>query len=223
MPDKHQYLCNVPRIYDGLDHLLKTDPVFGALGISPGAIRRDYIGPGFPGLVRIVIGQQVSVQAADSLWRRFEEAVPSLTPGSVLILGPDDMRRCGLSHQKARYIRGLAAAVREKRFDPQALAHMSDAQVYEAVTALDGFGHWSAEMFMIFGLARPDIWPAGDLGIQEGLRLYAGRDDRPDLGETQQAGKAFAPYRTAAALLLWYMKGAAAGKEKAPRRRLRGA
>lgn len=196
----------MPRIFEGLEHLLTRDPVFGKLDISAADIRREYVGPGFPGLVRIVIGQQVSVQAADSLWRRFEGGIPNVTPNSVLVLKQDEMRALGLSHQKARYIRELALAVNEARFDPLALDHLSDDEVYESICALNGFGKWSAEMFLIFGLARPDVWPAGDLGIQEGLRKYLGIDERPDAARTLKEGRRFAPYRTAATLLLWHLK-----------------
>lgn len=196
----------MPRIYEGLEHLLTRDPVFSTLGVQVADIRREYVGPGFPGLVRIVIGQQVSVQAAASLWRRFEGGIPNVTPNSVLVLQQDDMRALGLSHQKARYIRELAAAINEARFDPLALDHLSDEQVYEAICALNGFGHWSAEMFLIFGLARPDVWPVGDLGVQEGLRKYLAIEERPDAARTKKEGARFAPYRTAAALLLWHMK-----------------
>jgi len=206
LPDKPQYLFHVPRIYDGLEYLLEKDPVFSKLGIAPADIRRSYVGPGFAGLVRIVIGQQVSVQAADSLWKRFEDGIPSVTPNSVLVLKQDDMRKLGLSHQKARYIRDLATAINEKRFDPMGFDDLTDLQVYESICALNGFGNWSAEMFLIFGLARPDVWPAGDLGIQEGLRKYLGVKKRPDIERTMKEGKRFAPYRTAASLLLWHLK-----------------
>ena len=208
LPDKStdQYLFHVPRIYEGLEYLLENDPVFSALPIEAKDIKREYIGPGFPGLARIVIGQQVSAQAADSLWRRFEQGLPNVTPNAVLILNQDEMRTLGLSHQKARYIRELATAINEGRFDPLALEDLGDEEVYEAVMALKGFGAWSAEMFLIFCLARPDVWPAADLGIQEGLRKYLGQEERPDFEQTKKEGARFAPYRSAASLLLWHIK-----------------
>ncbi len=206
MPDLPQYLCHVPRIYEGLDYLIANDPVFSALGVRPEQFARPYYGPGFPGLSRIVIGQQVSTQAADALWRRFEDGLPNVTPNAVLILNQDEMRSLGLSHQKARYIRELATKINEGTFDPAALEQMDDDAVYEAVLALNGFGAWSAEMFLMFCLARPDVWPAGDLGIQEGLRRYLGLAERPDQAQTKKEGARFAPHRTAASLLLWHMK-----------------
>lgn len=206
MPDKPQYLYQIPRIYDGLDYLLENDPVFSGLGVRPEDFQREYIGPGFPGLARIVIGQQVSTQAADSLWKRFEAGMPAITPNAVLILKPDDMRAMGLSHQKARYIRELAQAINDGRFDPLALDHLADEDVHDAIVELKGFGTWSAEIFLMFCLARPNIWPAGDLGLQEGLRCYLDLEERPDFARTKKEGARFEPYRTAASLLLWHLK-----------------
>lgn len=201
-----QHLYQVPRIHDGLEHLLNNDPVFNALGIKPADIKREYVGPGFPGLVRIVIGQQVSTQAADSMWHKFVQGMPNVTPNSVLILNQDELRSFGLSYQKAGYIRGLAEKINNGEFDPLNLDHLSDEEVFKEVTALKGFGPWSAEIFLMFCLARPDVWPAGDLGIQEGLRKYLDVKERPDQEQTKKEGERFAPYRTAASLLLWYMK-----------------
>jgi DNA-3-methyladenine glycosylase II len=206
LPSKEDYLYQIPRIYDGLEYLLGSDKVFSSLSLSPKDIKREYTGPGFAGLVRIVIGQQVSTQAASALWKKFCEAVPSVTPNAVMLLGPDELRDIGLSHQKAGYIKGLAGQVIEGSLDPGGMEGLSDKQIYKNITALKGFGEWSAEMFLIFGLARPDVFPAGDLGIQEGLRRYHGLDKRPDEERSLAYGQAFKPYRTAAALLLWHLK-----------------
>ena len=164
------------------------------------------MGAGFPGLVRIVIGQQVSTKAAESLWNRFENELPNVTPNAVLVLSDEDMRKLGLSYQKASYIRGLAEAVKAKKFDPVALEHATDEEVHTAITALKGFGGWSAQMYLMFGLARPDVWAPGDLGIQEGLKTYLKKKERPTPQQAEKHGKRFAPHRTAASLLLWHLK-----------------
>lgn len=200
------YLHQVPRIRSDLEELIGNDAVFSRLSIDIDDFKWGYIGPGFPGLVRIVMGQQVSTAAADSMWRKITEYLPCITPNAVMTLSDGEMRLLGLSAQKAKYIRGLAEAVRHKTFDPEALEHEKDEDIYTAITALNGFGNWSAEMFLMFGLARPDVWPAGDLGIQEGLRKYRGEDIRPDAAATLAAGSLFAGRRTAAALLLWHLK-----------------
>lgn len=201
------YLHQIPRIRNDLEHLLEHDPVFSKRSIALNDFHWPYMGPGFEGLVRIVIGQQLSTQAAASLWNRFKKEMPCFTPNAVLALKDDDMRGYGLSYQKASYIRGLAEAIRATTFDPAALEEMDDAAVHDAITALKGFGGWSAQMFLMFGLARPDIWAPGDLGIQEGLRIYLKKKERPAPEQAAKHGGRFAPRRTAASLLLWHLKG----------------
>ena len=202
-----KHLYHIPRIREGMELLLLNDPVFKTWGLTPEDFPRPYYGAGFPALCRIVIGQQVSTHAADALWKRFEEGLPNVTPNAVLILKQDELRQLGLSQQKANYIFNLAEKINAGDFDPQALEHMDDAAVYKAVTDLKGFGNWSAEIFLMFCLARPDVFPAGDLGIQEGLRKYYKMEQRPNEQQALEAGEHFAPHRTAASILLWHLKG----------------
>jgi DNA-3-methyladenine glycosylase II len=202
------YLHQVPRIRDGIEHLLANDPVFGKRRVKPEDLDWSYHGPGFAGLVRIVIGQQISTAAANALWERFKARVPCIRPSSILALDDDDMRMLGLSYQKASYIRGLARAVKEKKFDPDGLQLLTDQEVFDQITALRGFGSWSAQMYLMFCLARPNVWPSGDLGIQEGVKLYGDLSERPDKKRTEKEGTRFAPYCTAASLLLWHLKQA---------------
>jgi DNA-3-methyladenine glycosylase II len=209
MPRGATYLHELPHIREGLDYLCTHDKVFAKFNPDFSAFTWRLNGDGFPGLARIVMGQQVSTSAAAAMWRKFESGVPKITPAAVLKLTEDELRAFGLSRQKVKYIHGLADAVKSKALDPDNLAHLSDDEVYAAITALKGFGNWSAEMFLMFGLARPDIWPAGDLGIQEGLRKYLRAAHRPDFEKTMKYGRKFAPRRTAAALLLWHMKAVA--------------
>lgn len=201
-----KYLYEIPHIRTGLDHLLLNDRVFKKLDIAPEHLTWRYTAPGYDSLVRIVIGQQVSTKAAQSIWEKFKKELKTVTPARVMKMHDDDLRALGLSGQKVKYIRGLSEAIHEKSFDPHALDDLSDEGVYEAVTALKGFGRWSAEMYLMFSLARPDIWPAGDLGIQDGLRVYHRRAVRPTAEEALKLGRRFAPHRTAAAILLWHLK-----------------
>jgi len=201
-----KYLHQIPRIRRGLETLLEKDPVFSQMDIDIGQFRWPYYGPGFSGLVRIVIGQQISTQAANALWERFEEKLPAVRPAVMLAMKPDDMRALGISHQKADYIWGLAEAVKSGVFNPDALSDLPDETVYETITLLKGFGAWSAQMYLMFCLAREDVWPSGDLGIQEGLRVYHQREVRFSALEAEDEGVKFAHHRTAAALLLWHLK-----------------
>lgn len=200
------YLYEIPHIREGLDHLLLNDRVFKRMDIEPEHLEWRYTAPGYDSLVRIVIGQQVSTKAAQSIWERFKKELKTVTPARVMKMHDDELRALGLSGQKVKYIRGLSEAIQSKKFNPHALEHLSDDAVYESVTALKGFGRWSAEMYLMFSLARPDVWPAGDLGIQDGLKIYHRRAERPTAEEALKMGKKFAPHRTAAAILLWHLK-----------------
>lgn len=199
------YLHELPDIRAGLDHLLLKDRVFKKLDITPDRLTWRYTAPGYESFIRIVIGQQVSTKAAASIWERFQKELKTVTPARVLKMHDDDLRALGLSGQKVRYIRGLSEAVQSKTFDPQALETLADDEVYEAITALKGFGRWSAEMYLMFSLARPDIWAPADLGIQNGLKIYHRRAARPTAEEALRMGKKFAPHRTAASILLWHL------------------
>lgn len=196
----------LPHIRSGLDHLCAHDPVFSAKNINLDDFTWPYYGPGLPGLVRIVLGQQVSTFAANSLWARFKAHVPVITPDTILTLADEDMRALGLSGQKIKYIRNLAQVMTDGSFDPDKLDKLSDEDVHAAIVALHGLGAWSAHMYLMFGLARPDVWAPGDLGIQEGIKLYHQRDTRPTALQAEQEGTRFAPHRTAASLLLWHLK-----------------
>lgn len=199
------YLHELPDIRAGLDHLLLKDRVFKKLDITPDRLTWRYTAPGYESFIRIVIGQQVSTKAAASIWERFQKELKTVTPARVLKMHDDDLRALGLSGQKVRYIRGLSEAVQSKTFDPHALETLADDEVYEAITALKGFGRWSAEMYLMFSLARPDIWAPADLGIQNGLKIYHRRAARPTAEEALRMGKKFAPHRTAASILLWHL------------------
>lgn len=200
-----QYLHQIPHIREGIDHLLLNDRVFKKLDVAPEQLLWRYTPPGYDSFVRIVIGQQVSTKAAQSIWERFKKEFKTVTPAKVLKRSDDELRALGLSGQKVKYIRGLSEAVQGKSFDPHALEHLHDDEVYAAITELKGFGRWSAEMYLMFSLARPDIWAPADLGIQNGLKIYHKRAERPSAEEALKMGKKFAPHRTAASILLWHM------------------
>ena len=161
---------------------------------------------GMAGLIRIVIGQQVSTKAAASLWQKFTDQFNPADPHPLIAAEDDVLRGCGLSRQKVGYVRGLAQAIAEKTLQPESWHNKSSDDVIAEITALKGFGLWSAQMFLMFNLARPDIWPHGDLGIQTGLGIYLGRDERPSEKETMGHRHLFEGRETAAALLLWGIK-----------------
>lgn len=200
-------LHQLPPIRASLDRLIAQDEFFSSLDIDYSRFDWPHMGGGFAGLVRIVAGQQVSTSAAKAIRLRTEAAINPLTPENLIKQGAETLRECGFSRPKAGYILGAAEAVQSGALDMDALAQKDEQDITKELTALKGFGPWSAQIYLMFGLARPDIWPAGDLGIQEGLRLYLGQDERPDEAQTQIEGARFKGDRTAASLLLWYTKG----------------
>ena len=167
----------------------------------PPSRRREH---SFESLARIVIGQQLSVKAAATIAQRVEETVGgALQPETVLATAPDQLRAAGLSRQKIGYLQSLAEAAISGDLPIENLPNLTDDEVEAAITAVRGFGRWSAHMYMMFSLGRPDIWPSGDLAVRVGFGRIMGWEDRPDEKKVIHEGGAFSPYRSALALLCW--------------------
>jgi DNA-3-methyladenine glycosylase II len=196
-------------IKPGLTKLLKSDPVFSLFENKKelGAFARIKRDGDFPAMIGAILGQQVSVAAARAMWQKLLLACKGdVTPRKFLKLTDEDLRACGFSRQKVIYARGLAEAILEKTFLPENLLEMEDEEVIAEITKLKGFGVWSAHMYLIFSLGRPDVWPVGDLGVVIGAQYYLKKKDRPDLKLMEKLGGRFEGHRTAAALLLWDLK-----------------
>lgn len=185
-----------------------------ALAVDHSAVRQAIAQVGYPpsrrrehsfeSLVRIVIGQQLSVKAAATIAQRVDEAVGGgLKPETLLATAPDTLRAAGLSRQKIGYLQSLAETVRSGALPIETLPELTDDEVEAAITAVRGFGRWSAHMYMMFSLGRPDIWPSGDLAVRVGFGRIMGWRDRPDEKQVIDKGRAFSPYRSALALLCW--------------------
>ena len=168
----------------------------------PPSRRREH---SFESLARIVMGQQLSVKAAATIAQRVDETVGgALQPDSLLSTAPDKLRAAGLSRQKIGYLQSLAEAVISGDLPIETLPELTDEEVEAAITAVRGFGRWSAHMYMMFSLGRPDIWPSGDLAVRVGFGRMMGWEDRPDEKKVIDEGGAFSPYRSALALLCWH-------------------
>lgn len=191
---------------DDISVLLKTDKVFVKSGLTLGHFSWTPPEDMFSELIQTIVSQQVSTAAARSMVKRLREQVGPLTLKNIKKKSDDDLRSCGMSRPKISYMRGLVNAIEEKEFHPDILYDCDDVEVANRITALKGFGPWSAQMILMFTLARPDIWPAGDLGIRSGVQLYKRAAERPDIPATETFGKKFKGHRTAAALLLWKLK-----------------
>lgn len=161
--------------------------------------------PSYEHFLRIIAGQQLSVKAAATIYGRLEQALEyTPEPDRLLALDDQQLRAIGLSRQKIGYARGLSEAVLSGELVPEALADLPDDEVIEHITRLKGFGRWSAEMFLLFALGRPDVWPADDLGIQAGLQRLKNMRSRPDRKKTEAVARSWRPYRGAAAIFLWH-------------------
>ena len=158
-------------------------------------------------LVEAIVWQQLSWKAACAIFDRVLAALGTSTPRPDDFLGvsPASLLEAGLSRQKLRYLRELSSFFVESPFDRKAVAAMSDAEVIETLTAIKGIGVWTAEMFLIFGLNRPDVFPSGDLGLQKAIGRYYRREKSglPSSDEIERITERWRPYRTIGAWYLW--------------------
>ena len=196
-------------IRESLDALGKADPDIKKAVTLVGYPEPRNREPGFGALLNIIIGQQVSAQAAAAIRSRVVEAVDPFTPDVFLATEDAVLRGAGLSRRKVEYGKGLAEEFVTGRLDADALGDAPDDEVVKTLTALRGIGRWSAEIYMLFALGRADIWPAEDLAIQEALRRLKDLDERPSRAASEPIVEPWRPLRGVAALFLWhYYKGA---------------
>ncbi|MEM7169897.1 MAG: DNA-3-methyladenine glycosylase [Pseudomonadota bacterium] len=160
--------------------------------------------PGFAGLISIIVGQQVSTHAAAAILDRLRQALPKTTADGFLELTEQDLRDAGFSRAKIRYGRALADAVVAGDLDFGALDQMEDEEVMTALMGVPGIGRWSAEVYLLFAMKRPDVWPAGDLAVVVALQKAKGLPERPTEKEMRRLAEAWRPHRSAAARLLWH-------------------
>jgi len=166
--------------------------------------------PGFATLLRIITAQQLSTKAAAAIQARLDAAMGGkTTPEAYLALDKTALRGCGLSARKVVYGRALAEALAAGRLDLAGLAEAPDEVVIEALTALPGFGRWSAEIYLLFALDRLDVLPADDLALQVGFQRLKRLDERPKAKAFRVATEGWAPWRGAGSILLWHFYGAA--------------
>jgi DNA-3-methyladenine glycosylase II len=160
--------------------------------------------PGFPTLVRIILEQQVSLSSADAAYGRLERAVGAVAPSSVAQAGEPRLAAAGLTRQKSRYLVALARSVADGEFDPAALAALDDDAVRAALTARLGIGRWSADIYLLMALGRPDVWPTGDIALAAAAQHAAGLPARPSFEELGRLAETWRPWRAVAARLLWH-------------------
>lgn len=158
----------------------------------------------FAAMLLHIVSQQISTKVAFTIYDRIAVAAGGIpTPASVHALGTEKLRACGLSGAKARYVLALAERQLDGEFDIEHLDDADDAAVLAALTAVPGIGVWTAEMFLVHNLRRPDVLPAGDLGLRHAVRRQWNLDDIPSIKDVRARAEAWAPHRSYAAALLW--------------------
>ncbi|MEI7432467.1 MAG: DNA-3-methyladenine glycosylase, partial [Betaproteobacteria bacterium] len=160
-------------------------------------------GDPFSTLARSIVGQQISVKAADSVWARFVAALPALTPAGVLAVSTEALRACGLSARKVEYVGDLARHFSDGQIHSARWAQMSDQEIIDELTAVRGIGVWTAEMFLIFNQLRPDVFPLDDIGLQKAVACHYCQGQRPDRRALSKFGEAWRPWRSVATWFLW--------------------
>jgi DNA-3-methyladenine glycosylase II len=159
--------------------------------------------PGFATLIHIVLEQQVSIAAARTLFSRIGASIGGVTPANIAARGVRGLRRLGMTRQKASYCHGLALAVRNGELDLVGVGRASDDAGRQALLALRGIGPWSADVYCLMALRRPDVWPSGDLALAVALQEVKRLRRRPDRATQHVISRAWAPWRSVAARLLW--------------------
>jgi DNA-3-methyladenine glycosylase II len=189
---------------EAIVHLREADPVMGAIIDQVGAYQIQFRDPDFETLVKSIVYQQLSGRVAGVIFGRVTDAAGGrLTPEGILKLRPVRMRTLGLSNQKTAYIRDLARHARDGRVAFEELARLPDEAVIERLTEVKGIGVWTAHMFLIFALRRPDVLPTGDLGIRNAIRKAYGLLELPKPAEMETLSEPWRPYRTVASWYLW--------------------
>jgi DNA-3-methyladenine glycosylase II len=189
---------------DAIHHLRRNDPVLSAIIQRVGTYRIQFREPNFESLVRSIVYQQLSGKVASVIYGRLSDALKgNVTPGEVLKLRPDRMRRLGLSKQKTIYIRDLARHARDRKVAFEELPGLADHEVIERLTKVKGIGVWTVHMFLIFALRRHDVLPTGDLGIRNAIRKAYGMEELPTPAEMEAMAIKWRPYCSVACWYLW--------------------
>jgi len=183
--------------------LALADPVMAGIVASYAGSTLVSRGDPFATLARSIVGQQISVKAADSVWARFVAALPAITPADVLEISPELLRACGLSARKVEYVGDLARHFSDGQIHTERWSRMSDEEIITELTAVRGIGVWTAEMFLIFNQLRPDVFPLDDIGLQKAAALHYFNGKRPLRRELATLGERWRPWRSVATWYLW--------------------
>ena len=185
-------------------HLKKADPVLAEIIERVGRFRMNYDEPAFQSLAEAIVYQQLHGKAAATIFKRLTDlAGEPLTPEGILKLSTEQLRSVGLSKQKLSYLRDLAARTQAGELNFARLPDLPDAEVIKQLTQVKGIGVWTAHMFLMFSLRRPNVLPTGDLGIQMAIRKHYRKRKLPKPMQMEKIARCWAPYRSVACWYLW--------------------
>lgn len=197
-------ILNNERLADATKSVARLDQdmarILNELGTPPLWAREQ----GFVTLVRIILEQQVSLISADAMFRRLTGKIEPLTPASVLAAGAPFLRSFGVTRQKAAYFINVAETIQSGELNLDVLGKESDESVIEKLTSIKGIGPWTAKIYLLMALCRPDVWPVGDIALAAAVKNLKGLPRRPTQPELSEIALAWQPYRATAARMLWH-------------------
>lgn len=199
-----QSIISPPEYWDqACKALMKADPIMRNIirkHRDTGIVSR---GDPFLTLARSIVGQQISVAAAQSVWNRFHAKAKKITPRKIIAMNPEDLREAGLSMRKVEYIKDLAVHFQEGGLSKARWHHLEDEEIITQLTAIRGIGRWTAEMFLIFNLMRPDVLPLDDIGLLRGISIGYFEGEKVSKAMARELALQWAPWRTVATWYLW--------------------
>jgi len=197
-------MVDVYAMRKALNHLKKSDPILRAIIESVGPCRMEYSRPEFASLAEAILYQQLSGKAAATIYKRFTTlAGDPPSPEGILKLSDEQLRSVGLSKQKSSYFKDLAAKTASGLLDFSTLAELPDEEVIEHLTQVKGIGVWTAHMFLIFSLRRPNVLPTGDYGVQMALKKHYKKRKLPKPKDMEKIARVWEPYRSVACWYMW--------------------
>jgi len=191
-----------------MNALAAADPLLGPVFAAVSDLNFRHRTGGFEGLLRLIVEQQLSVKAADSIWRKLRDGMGRISPADLLALSDEALRGHGLSRPKAKYARILAEAVHDRAVDFEAVKSLDPEAAIAHLTALKGIGRWTAEVYLMFCEGRIDVFPTGDIALREAVGWLDGLEARPDEAYCRTRAELWSPYRSVAAHALWGWYGA---------------
>ena len=197
-------MLDKPTLHKATQTLAQKDPKLAKVVEKHGTPPLWDREPGFPTLVKIILEQQVSLASAQACYDKLLETINPLTPKKFLTLSDTELKQIGYSRQKTRYTRILAEIIETGELDLDKLQEQDDQEVFETLTSLKGIGPWTASIYLLMALLRPDVWPEGDLALLVSMREVYGLDETPDKVTAARIAEGWKPWRSVGARILWH-------------------